>query len=207
MDRAAMSDDSLKRLARAAGLYVDWTDANGRPRDVKPDTLRSVLDALGFPAASPGAIADSRRRLEREAKAIPRLITALGRETVHVGHAERARIRGAEGEWRDVKLDALKIGGFSFRAPEAFGYYELEIDQSQHILAVAPPRCFDISDIGAGQRLAGLAVQIYALRGGHSDGLGDFAALGGFAAGIGRLGGEVLPPNPTPSRGGPRYWN
>src|ERR1044071_4190271 len=116
-----MSDETLKSLARAAGLYVEWIDVNGRSHDVKPDTLRAVLDALGFPADSPGAIADSRRRLEGQAKTIPRLIAALGRETVHVGHAKSARIRGAEGPWQDITLGALRIGGFSFRAPEAFG--------------------------------------------------------------------------------------
>lgn len=195
-----MSDDALKRLARAAGLYVEWTDANGRPHDIKPDTLRDVLDALGYPADSPGAIADSRRRLEREVKAIPRLITALGRETVHVGHAQHARIRGAESQWQDIKLSALRIGGFSFRAPETFGYYELEIGEAQHILAVAPPRCFGVSDLGEGRRLAGLAVQIYSLRGGHSDGFGDFAALGELAADIGQLGIDAIAVSPTHAR-------
>ena len=51
-----MSDDALRRLARAAGLYVDWTDANGRPHEVKPDTLRAVLAALGHPAETTAAI-------------------------------------------------------------------------------------------------------------------------------------------------------
>lgn len=195
-----MSDEALKKLARAAGLYVEWTDANGRPHDVKPDTLRAVLDALGFAADSPGAIADSRRRLESQAKAVPRLIAALGRETVHVGHAKSARIRGAEGPWQDIRLDALRVGGFSFRAPEAFGYYELEIDDSPHVLAVAPPRCFGAAELEIRQQLAGLAVQIYALRGGHSDGFGDFAALGEFAAEVGQLGMDAIAVSPTHAR-------
>ena len=195
-----MSDDALKRLARAAGLYVEWTDANGRPQDVKPDTLRAVLAALGFPAGTPQEVADSQARAERDAKIIPRLIAVHGREPVHVGHAARARIRTEDGNWQDLQLEPLKIGGGSFRAPEGIGYYELELDENPHILAVAPPRCFGVADAAPRHRLAGLSVQLYSLRGGHTEGFGDFAALGAFAADAGALGIDVIAVSPTHAR-------
>src|ERR1700712_177534 len=47
LDRGAMTEGSLDARARKAGLAPDWIDASGRPRTVSPETLRSVLDALG----------------------------------------------------------------------------------------------------------------------------------------------------------------
>jgi 4-alpha-glucanotransferase len=179
---------------------VEWTDARGRPQEVKPDTLKAVLKALGYPADTRDEISNSHHRLERAAKAIPRLIASQGRETVHVGATARARVRSEDGEWRDLTLEPLKVGGSAFRAPEAYGYYELELDDSQHILAVAPPRCFSIPDTGARHRLAALSVQLYSLRGGHSEGFGDFAALGEFAAETAQLGLDAIAVSPTHAR-------
>ena len=52
-DRKNAGDDTLKVLAQAAGLSVDWTDAAGRPHTVSDDTLRTVLAALGLPGDTP----------------------------------------------------------------------------------------------------------------------------------------------------------
>lgn len=195
-----MSDEALKRLARAAGLYVDWTDANGRPHEVKPDTLRNVLDALGYPANTQSDIADSQRRVDHEAKAVPPLIAAQEREAVHAGHATRALLRGPEAEWRDIPLEPLRVGGASFRAPDKPGYYELQLDDVNHVLAVAPQRCYSVGDAAGGGRIAGVSAQIYSLRNGHSTGIGDFAALGGFAAALGALGVDAVGVSPTHAR-------
>ncbi|HEY1961312.1 MAG TPA: 4-alpha-glucanotransferase [Rhizomicrobium sp.] len=195
-----MSDDALTRLARAAGLYVDWTDANGRPHAVKPDTLRAVLAVLGYPGDSTKEIAESHRRLEHDLKTIPRLITAHPREPVHLGAHQRARLRRGDDEWQDMTLNPLRVGGSCFRAPDAIGYYELELDNSEHVLAVAPQRCYGIADAAPGRRLAGLSVQIYSLRGGHSEGFGDFAALGDFAAQAGAHGIDAIAVSPTHAR-------
>jgi 4-alpha-glucanotransferase len=195
-----MSDDALKRLARAAGLYVHWTDSNGRPHEVKPDTLRAALSALGYPADGAKEAADSHRRLERDLKTIPRLIAVHPRDAVHVAHHKQVRLRREDGEWQNVTLEPLRVGGSCFRAPDGIGYYELELDNSEHVLAVAPHRCYGIPDAAPGRRLAGLAVQIYSLRGGHSDGFGDFAALGEFAAQAGVLGIDAVAVSPTHAR-------
>jgi 4-alpha-glucanotransferase len=195
-----MSDTALKALARAAGLHIDWTDANGRPHEVKADTLRSVLSALGYPADTPRETTDSGHRLETEAKAIPQLTTAYGQAPVHVGTAKRARLRMQDGDWRDVKLEALKVGGFSFRAPDTVGYHELELDGTSHILAVAPRQCFRVADAAPARKLAGLSVQLYSLRGGHTEGLGDFAALAEFAAQASAAGIDAVAVSPTHAR-------
>jgi len=50
--RKTMSDESLIRLATAAGLSVDWTDADNRRQRVEPQVLREVLGCLGLAAHS-----------------------------------------------------------------------------------------------------------------------------------------------------------
>ena len=45
-----MSDEPLIRLAEAAGLSIDWIDADNRQQRVTPDVLREVLACLGLAA-------------------------------------------------------------------------------------------------------------------------------------------------------------
>jgi 4-alpha-glucanotransferase len=193
-------DESLLRLARTAGLYVEWTDANGRPHHVEPDTLRTVLNALGYPTANNSDILESQRRLDREAHTLPPLITALPAESIRVGHTRQARLKTQDGKWQELSLEPLNGGGCSVRAPKAIGYHELELDGATHVVAVAPSRCFGIADGSTDPMLAGLSVQIYSLRGGHSAGFGDYAALGEFAAQMGASGIDALGVSPTHAR-------
>ncbi|HEX3651359.1 MAG TPA: 4-alpha-glucanotransferase [Rhizomicrobium sp.] len=195
-----MSDDALRKLARAAGLYVEWTDANGRPQEVKPDTLRAALNALGYPTDNDSDIVESQRRLDRESRALPPLIAAVESEAIRVGHAKRARLRIQDGEWHDLPLEPMKVGGSCVRAPKTIGYHELELDGAGHILAVAPPRCFGPGNIAPGRKFAGLSVQIYSLRGGHSSGFGDYAALAEFASEVGTSGIDALSVSPAHAR-------
>ena len=83
-----------------------------------PDTLRTVLAALGYPANSNSDILESQQRLDCEARALPPLITALPGEFVHVEHAKLARLKTQKGEWKEIPLQPQKNGGSSVRAPE-----------------------------------------------------------------------------------------
>jgi 4-alpha-glucanotransferase len=173
MDQRLMSDKALIALARKAGLDVEWLNYAGEPHTVPPDTLRVVLKALGLPADSQGQIAESNARLDEQQQGIPPLVTAWAGET-------------------------FLAGGRSFVAPETPGYHHIEIDDAEVTLAVAPHRCFDIGDASR-TRLAGLAIQLYALRGGHTEGFGDYAALGEFAVKAARHGIDAIGLSPTHS--------
>jgi 4-alpha-glucanotransferase len=109
------SDAALYDRARKAGLSPAWTDATGQHKIVSPDTLRTVLDALG-------------------------------------GHEA---------------LDAQP------------GDAET---------------CFSVGEAAPGRRVAGLAVQLYALRG--SNGFGDLGALARFAREAAPLGIDALAVSP-----------
>src|SRR5882672_6769687 len=166
-----MSDDALFALATKAGLEIDWVDAAGEPHSVSPDTLRKVLDALGLASGSAAQIAESSAKLDEQRHRQPPLVTAWAGET-------------------------YMAGGHALTAPDAPGYHPIEIDGIQSMVAVAPPRCFEMANL-SDRRMAGLGVQLYALRGGHSAGFGDFAALADFSRQAAKRGIDAIGVSPT----------
>src|SRR5258706_1019593 len=140
-----MSQDALLALATKAGLEIDWVDAAGEPHSVSPETLRDVLGALGLASANARQIIESSARLDEQRHKPPPLVTAWAGET-------------------------CMAGGQVLTAPDAPGYHPIPIDGGQAMLAVAPPRCFEMADLSADRshgRMAGVGVPLYALRGGN----------------------------------------
>ena len=68
------------------------------------------------------------------------------------------------------------------------GYHRLRFADREITLAVAPPRCVTLDDIGAGARLWGVAVQIYSLRRAGDGGIGDAGAVRDLAEAAARAG-------------------
>jgi 4-alpha-glucanotransferase len=130
-----------------------------------------VLDALGLPSASAAQIAESSARLGEQRQRQPPLVTAWAGET-------------------------YMAGSHVLTAPDTPGYHPIPIDGVQAMVAVAPPRCFEIANL-SDRRLAGLGVQLYALRGGHSAGFGDFAALAEFSRAAAQRGIDAIGVGPT----------
>ena len=166
-----MSDDALISLARKAGLEIQWRDVQGREHTVSPDTLRKVLAALGFISGSAAQIAESSDRIDAEARATPSLLTVWAGEPAN-------------------------YGGTAILARETPGYHHIDIDGEVRTIAVAPSRCFSLSDI-SDRAFAGLGVQLYALRGGHTAGFGDYAALSDFARKAAPRGLDAIAVSPT----------
>jgi len=73
-----MSDERLEHLAKAAGLSIDWIDADGRDQRVQPQVLRAVLAGLGLSAETEEDIEQSLEKLHlgHQAADLPPLITA-----------------------------------------------------------------------------------------------------------------------------------
>ena len=166
-----MSDAALIDLARKSGLEIQWRDVQGREHTVPLDTLRIVLAAIGVPAGSEAQIAESSAKLDDDARALPPLITAWAGETI-----------------------SSRTGVIT--APEQGGYHQIDVDGEERILAVAPQRCFTLADI-TDRRFAGLGVQLYSLRGGHTAGFGDYAALSQFARKAAAHGIDAIAVSPT----------
>lgn len=182
-----MSD--LHRLADAAGLQVDWTDASGQAKRVADDALVDVLAALGLAADGDAAIAESIDRLaaQQRDESAGFVSTDCG-APIALPFAPHGTLHLASGATRAVDGALTAI--------DEPGYHRLVLDDREMTIAVAPPRCFGVGDAAPGRRLWGPAVQIPALRDGRSTGFGDFGSLAHAAAAFGRAGADAVAISP-----------
>ncbi|HEY2444108.1 MAG TPA: 4-alpha-glucanotransferase [Rhizomicrobium sp.] len=193
-----MSDSALRRLAHAAGLQVDWIDAQGTPQIVSPGSLRAVLAALGLPAHSRAQISESRKTLMKESSGPPHTIVATaGRKITLRAAARHAGIQLETGVENPIVLEENRYGLRAFNAPNCPGYHTLEIDNSRIALIVSPRRAFTIGDLAVRRKLWGVAAQLYALRGGSTKGVADFAALARFAERVAEHSAEAVAISPV----------
>lgn len=196
------SEDALRQLAGEAGISVEWRNYAGQPREVAPDTLRSVLTALGLPCASPGDIAESRQRLTQASglASLPPLVTAGagGSTRLSIGpDAPRNALLLAEaGGERDVRLHPYRNGAELPVISEP-GYHRLLIGSREIVLAVAPERAITAGDLAEGARPWGLAAQIYGLRRDGDGGVGDAESVAQLAEAAARAGADMLALSPV----------
>lgn len=191
-------DEALRKLARAVGLMADWEDANGNKKTIAPDTLRTLLDKLGYPAGSAAQIKESLSGLQaaRRAEPPPLVTAALGVSTRIPLPAGRYRLTAADGT--TVEGEATPSpGGARITAPSLPGYYALECGDHRITLAVAPEHGHRISDACPGGRAWGLAVQLYSLKRAGDGGIGDYRALASFAAGAASAGADAIAISPV----------
>ena len=170
-------DDAIRQLAREAGIATDWIDAADQPQRVSVGSLRSILAALGYPCATRNDIAESRVRLRELSESDRTFFTATAGEPI-----------------------ALNLGSLRAVLPaiDKPGYYHQRVGDRDVALAVAPPRCVTFGDVAPGERLYGLAVQLYSLRRAN-EGIGDTAALRDLAASAAREGADAIALSPTHS--------
>jgi len=189
---------ALHDLAHAAGIEIDWRDVNGQNQRVSDDSLRAVLGAIGFPAATESEIAESHAALSREMQgAAQRLITAEIYRPIRLQAAPgRFKITLESGE--TIEGEAAESNGM-IDLPQIAqaGYHKLEINGRETALAVAPPRAFTLEDAAKGQKIWGLAVQLYALRRNGDGGIGDFTALASFARAAAAHGADAVAISPV----------
>jgi 4-alpha-glucanotransferase len=196
------ADDALRELAGVAGISVEWRDYAGDPREVAPDTLRSVLTALGLPCATKDDIAESRERMTQAAgiAGLPPLVTAsAGAPTrLPIGpDAPRSALLLAEaGGERDVRLHAYRNGAELPVISEP-GYHRLLIGSREIVLAVAPERATTIEDVAEGAHPWGRAAQIYILRHQGDGGIGDAEGVAQLAEAAARAGADMLGLSPV----------
>ena len=176
--------DDLKQLAEAAGLQVKWQDAHGKPQTVQPDTLRTVLQHLGLPCATPEQCRDSMGRLSDESGQQGFGAQAAGRKNLQVVHEGesvvlqrqgsthyRLELEGGKsimGTARDLGNGRVSIPGIS--QP---GYHRLEMGGVHCTLAVSPRRCPSVASLLArhdaavapkmGAKPWALSAQVYGL--------------------------------------------
>lgn len=190
-----MSNETLLALAEMAGISPTWIDAFGTPQTVSHESIRAMLAALGMPSADDAACEASIAALatERATRPLPPLLTAqvgmaipIGRHPVLRGRPYRVELEDGsvvEGRFSDDPEHALEIAPL-----QALGYHQLEVGDYRVTLAVAPTRCYSVSDAAASAsgspvgepRLWGISTQLYSLRRPGDGGIGDFGGLARF---------------------------
>jgi 4-alpha-glucanotransferase len=193
-------DARLAELAEQAGVDVHWRDANDRPQQVAPPTLRAVLAALGLPCASDGDIEASLAHLrgEREGTQLPRLLVVDAGHPFHLpSAAEPRRYRIEDEQGAPLCEGTLPSDERMLRAPDAPGYYRLLLGNDACMLAAAPPRAFGVGDVAGARRPWGVAVQLASLRRPGDGGIGDFTALEQCARAAAAQGADALAISPV----------
>ena len=103
-----------------------------------------------------------------------------------------------DGSVKQVRLRAVR-GGLNTPAIDQPGYHRLRFSDKEITLAVAPPRCVTLEDIARGEKLYGVAVQLYSLRHANDGGIGDTAALRDLVACAARHGADAIALSPVHS--------
>lgn len=209
---------TLDTLSRAAGIAPEWFDIGGTRHPVSPDTKRSLLAAMGYPAGTAGEARDSLARLgEAALRPLPARFVARAREPIALpvtGAGPRALvIEGEDGSTRLVPLTPGDGAATSTRAPDgrqaprvtvtlpplAAGRYRVRDADRPEIaaaLTVAPPRCYMPPALADGGRLFGVAAHLYSLRHDGDSGIGDFTTLQRFGIAAARHGARFVGLNP-----------
>jgi 4-alpha-glucanotransferase len=194
-----MNDSSVRELARRAGIAVQWTDHVHKRHRVPLDTIRRILAALALPCDTSDEITHSQHALDN-ATIRPLITTTVGRAVDlpwrMAGSPARARLAHADGSANELPVRETAWG---IRLPgiKTIGYHTLEIGRSSVTLAVAPARCITIDDIARGERLAGLAAQIYGLRHTGDCGIGDLSGVTTLAKSTAAFGLDALALSPV----------
>lgn len=196
-----MTDHKLQQLADLAGIAVDWIDANGQPRRVTDPALRRVLAGLGLGADDPGQIAASLQLLKtaHDARHLPPLLTVEVDQPLDLSGYFAAqspcRVQLEDGSTQQLQLDAH--AALAPGLPP--GYHQLDIGGRQFTLAVAPVRCFSLSDAlnTATPRCWGISAQLYSLRRDNGGGFGDCQALEHLARSAAERGADALAISPV----------
>ncbi|WP_252273358.1 4-alpha-glucanotransferase [Pseudomonas subflava] len=193
-----MSDALLAELSAAAGIAVDWVDANGRPQRVTPEAQRRLLESLGYPAQSPQQIQASLGALRHAAdqpQQSPLLPLELGSVAAIAGQKADAayKLTREDGQILTGRLNS--DGGLP--VPDVPGYHLLEVGDVRLTLAVAPPNCRSVQDLCGKPHAWGLTTQLYGLRRHGDGGLGDTRALEDLARHAANLGADALAISPV----------
>ena len=193
-----MSDESLIRLAEAAGLSIDWVDADNREQRVEPAVLRDVLTCLGLAAETDADIEASLEILAHKNNhgGVPPLLTcdqhAVLDLSAYFPAASRFELQAEDGGVQQGTLDNQA----RLPAIDTPGYYRLTIDKYQLTVAIAPLSCPTVAEI-AGADAWGLTVQLYGLRRADDGGLGDTQALEALVSNAAAHGADALGISPV----------
>jgi 4-alpha-glucanotransferase len=213
---------ALEALARRCGIALTTPDGRGGEHRVAPETLQSILAALGVEAETEQRAAESLAARERQhwqavlppvvvahepAVSVEVTLPAATRVvTWHLSCEDGSQLSG-EAAFDTLELVASDRGdGRTGRRKErrrlalarvALGHHRLSVEPQGAIstVIVTPGRCY-LPSVGDERGLWGLALQLYLLKSASNLGIGDFGDLAALAADLARRGCALLGLNP-----------
>ncbi|MBC7794429.1 MAG: 4-alpha-glucanotransferase [Clostridia bacterium] len=209
------------RLAELSGIQRSYTDIYGKEQSISDAGRDALLAAMGFDLSDVAVnrlvdtIENARARrlvapvsVQRESNALSVVVTAPRGSAIrwqlveesgasHSGEVSIDRLP-REGE---VQNNGQTLIQARLELPQlAIGYHALNIATcdrvAQHRLIVAPRSCYVPPSFHRGQRGWGAAVQLYALRGQTSWGIGDYGDLTDMARMLGSAGAAFVGVSP-----------
>jgi 4-alpha-glucanotransferase len=180
-------DRETLRLAKAAGILVDWRDNDGRLCRVSIDTLRALLEVIGKAEVA-------------ERPSAPALVTATAGEAFRLP----VDMRDASRAWLTLESDPTAIRlepkadakGLTARAPQTPGYHRVAIGKREFTLAVAPRRARGKEEPESGSRSWGLSAQLYSLYRPGDGGIAGYTALRDLVASSAASGASAVAVSP-----------
>jgi glycogen operon protein len=207
----------LARLAGAAGIAPDWWDIAGNRHAVSEETQRTLLRAMGLEAATHTQAQESLAQVvcAASARLLPEshmvyadeeAVLPVTRAACDVWPLRALILRSASGHlvatlapyWRQAQRSTNALGHeirvFTLSLPPLqTGHYIVCFEDAPETichLTAAPKHCYLPPDFS--QRRFGISVQTYSLRRAGDAGIGDFSALGQFAAAAGQHGAATV---------------
>jgi malto-oligosyltrehalose trehalohydrolase/4-alpha-glucanotransferase len=216
---------ALDRLAERMGIEPAYGSATGGVVRTRAGTKRALLAAMGVEAPDEDAARARLEALEASelARALPPvLVTRADRLPAAVelnlpvgSGAVRWVLTEEAGSARDGTVDfgtstllrrhetqdsVIETRAFLVPGPLPLGYHTLRIEavagDAEMALIVVPPRCHLPDAIARGDRVWGIAAQLYTVRSAPDWGMGDFGDLQNLVALAGSRGAGVIGLNP-----------
>jgi 4-alpha-glucanotransferase len=197
----------IERMAQLRGIGDAYHNYRGELQHFSLETKAGILSAMGCVVDDDNALAAEFAQVEatRWRKFLPAVATART-SSIGFDINVAAREIGAVIVWRVLLENGTRLDGsisstncaevwrgevagswttrrrFELPVDLPPGYHEFEAKiaggAADHcLLIVSPPKCFEPPAIAAGQRLWGVAVQLYTLRSHRNWGIGDFDDL------------------------------
>lgn len=204
MTSSSSKAPDLRQLAEAAGIAVDWRDAQNRHRTVSDEVLVPYLAALGLAAETELDRRESLQSLlDRPSRPALTVVQASSRLTLD-GVPGAYRIRLENGTSIEGQTHDAGQGRVSLVVPTQPGYHHLEHAGGRLALAVSPGQAPGVADImGTNARIWGPVAQLYSLRqdnaglASRASGFGDFTALAQLARAAAAQGAHALAISPV----------
>jgi glycogen operon protein len=215
---AAREVDSL---AEAAGIAGDWWDVSGKRTIVSAVTKLALLEAMRLPAATQAQVRESLAKLVGETSARRLPLTHVSRHdalrlvplradpaepagpidaTIVTESGATIGFHDEPGETGRIALaDGRTILERWMTLPDLpIGRHRLIVDDVESALVVAPPEAY--LSKAALRRRFGVSAQLYALKRGGDQGVGDFTTLGRAGALAGEAGAAFFGVSPLHHR-------